>query len=163
MCRILLVISFQEQDHAWRKDLNFSSGMFLEIGYWSKMFDWHFFFISKQLLVQSLHDQDQIWWKVSNFSSETFLEKVDLSKIVNLAWTVLTLAWTYQKQIDLLSQDLFSFEDILRKRCFYQDCPLNYEKNWQYKIYWSSGVNWPWMARNHNLIMAWNWRWIPSI
>ena len=57
--------------------------MFLDIGYWSKMFDWQFFFISKQLLVQSLHDQDQIWWKVSNVSSETFLEKVDLSKIVN--------------------------------------------------------------------------------
>ena len=108
--------------------------------------------------VQSLHDQDQIWWKVSNFSSETFLEKVDLSKIVNLAWTVLTLARTYQKQIDLLSQDLLFFEDILRKGWFYQDCPLNYEKNWQYKIYWSSGVNWPWMARNPNLIMAWNWR-----
>ena len=117
-----------------------------------------FFFISKQLLVQSLHDQDQIWWKVSNFSSEMFLEKVDLSKIVNLAWTVLTLAWTYQKQIDLLSQDLLSFEDILRKGWFYQDYPLNYEKNWQYKIYWSSGLNWPWMARNPNLIRAWNWR-----
>ena len=67
------------------------------------------FFISKQLLVQSLHDQDQIWWKVSNFSSETFLEKVDLSKIVNLAWTVLTLAWTYRKWIDLLSHDMFFF------------------------------------------------------
>ena len=67
------------------------------------------FFISKQLLVQSLHDQDHIWWKVSNFSSETFLEKVDLSKIVNLAWTVLTLAWTYRKWIDLLSHDMFFF------------------------------------------------------
>ena len=72
------------------------------------------FFISKQLLVQSLHDQDQIGWKVWNFSSETFLEKVDLSKIVNLAWTVLTLEWTYQKRIDLLRHDLFFFEDILR-------------------------------------------------
>ena len=59
--------------------------MFLEIGYWSKMFDWQFFFISKQLLVQSLHDQDHIWWKVSNISSETFLEKVDLSKVVNFS------------------------------------------------------------------------------
>ena len=62
------------------------------------------FFYLKQLLVKSLHDQDHIWWKVSNSSSETFLERVDLSKIVNLAWT--------------------------------------------YKIYWSSGMNWPWMARN---------------
>ena len=116
------------------------------------------FFVSKQLVIQSLHDQDQIWWKGSNSSLGTFLEKVDLSKIVNLAWTDLTLAWTYQKQIDPLSQDLLSFEDILRKGWFYRDCPLNYEKNWQYKIYWSSGVNWPWMARNPNLIVAWNWR-----
>ena len=59
--------------------------MFLENGYWSKMFDWQFFFISKQLFVQSLHDQDHIWWKVWNISSETFLEKVDLSKIVYLS------------------------------------------------------------------------------
>ena len=67
------------------KRFNLSSEMFLEIGYWSKVFDWQFFFISKQLLVQSLHDQDHIWWKVSNFSSETFLEKVDLSKVVNFS------------------------------------------------------------------------------
>ena len=118
------------------------------------------FFISKQFLVKNLHDQDQIWWKVWNFSSETFLENVDLSKIVNLAWTVLTLAWTYQKQIDLLSHDLFFFGDILRKE--WLDCLLNYKKNlsqdWQCKIYWSSGVNRPWLARNGlnlNLIMAW--------
>ena len=67
------------------KIFNFFSGMFLEIGYWSKMFDWQLFFISKQFLVKSLHDQDQIWWKVSHFSSETFLEKVDSSKIVYLS------------------------------------------------------------------------------
>ena len=85
LLRILLVISFQDQDHTWWKDLTFSSEMFLEIGYWSKVFDWHFFFIPKQLLVQSLHDQDHIWWKVLNFSSETFLEKVDLSKVVNFS------------------------------------------------------------------------------
>ena len=57
------------------------------------------FFISKQLLVKSLHDQDQIWWKVWNFSSETFLVKVDLSKVVKLAWTFLTLAWIYQNEL----------------------------------------------------------------
>ena len=67
------------------------------------------FFVSKQLVIQSFHDQDQIWWKGSNSSLGTFLEKVDLSKIVNLAWTVLTLAWTYRKWIDLLSHDMFFF------------------------------------------------------
>ena len=34
---------------------------------------------------------------------------MDLGKIVNLAWTVLTLAWTYRKWIDLLSHDMFFF------------------------------------------------------
>ena len=101
--------------------------MFFEIGCWSKVFDWQFFFISKQLLVQSLYDQDHIWWKVWNFSSETFLVKVDLSKVVKLAWTILTLAWTYQKQIDLLSHDLFFFGDILKNG--WLDCLLNYKKN----------------------------------
>ena len=67
------------------------------------------FFVSKQLVIQSFHDPDQIWWKGSNSSLGTFLEKVDLSKIVNLAWTVLTLAWTYRKWIDLLSHDMFFF------------------------------------------------------
>ena len=63
------------------------------------------FFISKQLLVQSLHDQDQIWWKVLNYYSEMFLEKVDLSKVVNLTWTLLTLAWKNYRSI----QDLLIF------------------------------------------------------
>ena len=80
-------------------------------------------------------------------------------------WRGYTRNWLGAESPDLGVdlRDLLSFEDILRKGWYYQDCPLNYEKNWQYKIYWSSGVNWPWMARNHNLIMAWNWRWIPSI
>ena len=38
----LLVQSLHDQDHIWWKVSNFSSEMFLEIGYWSKMFDWHF-------------------------------------------------------------------------------------------------------------------------
>ena len=45
LLRMLLVIRFQDQDHTWWKDLNFSSEMFLDIGYWSKMLDWQFFYL----------------------------------------------------------------------------------------------------------------------
>ena len=41
--RILLVLRFLDQDHIWWKDLIFSSEMFLDTGYWSKVFDWQFF------------------------------------------------------------------------------------------------------------------------
>ena len=41
--RNLLVFRFLDQDHIWWKDLIFSSEMFLDTGYWSKMFDWQFF------------------------------------------------------------------------------------------------------------------------
>ena len=78
-------------------------------------------------------------------------------------WRGYTRNWLGAESPDLGVdlRDLLSFEDILRKGWYYQDCPLNYEKNGQYKIYWSSGMNWPWMARNGlnpNLITAWNVR-----
>ena len=50
LLRILLVLRFQDQDPTWWKDLNFSSEMFLEIGYWSKMFDWQFFLSQNNFL-----------------------------------------------------------------------------------------------------------------
>ena len=119
------------------------------------------FFVSKQLVIQSFHDQDQIWWKGSNSSLGTFLEKVDLSKIVNLAWTDLTLAWTYQKQIDLFSHQLFFFGNVLKKGWFYQDCLIKYEKNYKsimikqdLLIFWRGlTLN----GENPNFIMPWNW------
>ena len=43
LLRILLVLRFLDQDHIWWKDLIFSSEMFLDTGYWSKVFDWQFF------------------------------------------------------------------------------------------------------------------------
>ena len=89
------------------------------------------FFISKQFLVKNLHDQDQIWWKVWNFSSETFLVKVDLSKIVNLAWTVLTLAWTTRNGLTCwimtcFSLSIMTIQDLL---IFWRELTLNGEES----------------------------------
>ena len=114
LLRILLVIRFQDQDHTWWKDLTFSSEMFLEIGYWSKVFDWQFFFISKQLLVQSLHDQDHIWWKVSNFSSEMFLEIGYWSKMFDWQFSLSQNNFLYKVFMIKIKSDE-KFQTFLRR------------------------------------------------